>query len=173
MWCHWGSNSVGTSRTEGRALTNCGNCVLLLSQLFPTVSVCITKLGNIREIKWTDSSFHKQKINEKESHEVLNIFFFFFSLFFSFFLLSSPLSSWLVLSKWSGSMFIVRQALFSAPKWESHLCPMPRNNCDNTVWIEEEAGLSRLAGKAYLNCTYSTVRQFNPLSTLLCYTWLL
>ena len=91
MWCHWGSNSVGTSRTEGRALTNCANCVLLLSQLFPTVSVCITKLGNIREIKWTDSSFHKQKINEKESHEVLNIFFFFFSLFFFFFLaLKSP-----------------------------------------------------------------------------------
>ena len=84
MWCHWGSNSVGTSRTEGRALTNCANCVLLLSQLFPTVSVCISKLGNIREIKWTDSSFHQQKINEKESHEVLNILFFFFSLFFFF-----------------------------------------------------------------------------------------
>ena len=47
MWFYWGSNTVGTWRTEGRTLTNCANCVLLLSQLFSTVSVCITKLGNI------------------------------------------------------------------------------------------------------------------------------
>lgn len=116
------------------------------------------------EIKWTLSSFHQEKINERESHEVLII------LFFS---LSSPLSFWLVLSKWSGSMFVVQPAFFSAQKWESHVCPMPRNNCDNPSWIEEWAGLSRLAGKVYLNCTYSTVRQFNPFSTLLYFTWLL
>ena len=116
------------------------------------------------EIKWTVSSFHQEKTNERESHEVLII------LFFS---LSSPLSFWLVLSKWSGSMFVVQPAFFSAQKWESHVCPMPRNNCDHPSWIEEWAGLSRLAGKVYLNCTYSTVRQFNPFSTVLYFTWLL
>ena len=175
MWCHWGSNSVGTWRTEGRALTNCANCVLLLSQLFPTVSVCITKLGNIGYLGKSNELIPLSINRRLLKKRVMKCWKYCFSfLFFSFFFFhSSPLSSWLVLSKWSGSMFIVRQALFSAPKWESHVCPMPRNNCDNTVWIEEEAGLSRLAEKAYLKCTYSTVRQFNPLSMLLCYTWLL
>ena len=83
MWCHWWSNSVGTSRTEGRALTNCANCVLLLRQLFPTVSVCITKLGNIGYLGKSNELillFTKKRLMKKRVMKCWTYFFYF--LFF-------------------------------------------------------------------------------------------
>ena len=81
MWYHWGSNSVGTSRTEGRALTNCANCFLLLSQLFPTVSVCITKLGNIEYLGKSNELipfFTNRRLMKCWKYCFSFLFFFFF-----------------------------------------------------------------------------------------------
>ena len=92
MWCLWGSNSVGTWRTEGRALTNCANCVLLLSQLFPTVSVCITKLGNIGYLGKSNELIPLSANRRLMKKRVLKCWKYCFSfLFFSFFFL--PLKS--------------------------------------------------------------------------------